>query len=107
MREAHVAENESLFRSVNESLAVDTAVLDPETGRHAFLCECWDEDCLERIRLTRAEYESVRADPTQFVVVTGHVDPSVEDVVASTDRYAIVRKRGTAGEVAEELDPRG
>jgi hypothetical protein len=106
MRAEHVAENESLFRSVNESLVVDRTAVDPETGRHALLCECWNTDCVERVWLARAEYEAARTDSAQFVVVPGHVDPTVEEVVVSTDRYAVVRKRGEAAEVAAELDTR-
>lgn len=48
----------------------------------------------------------MRAEATQFVVVPGHVDPSLEDTVVVDERYAVVRKRGAAAEVAEELDPR-
>jgi len=30
--------------------------------------ECADEDCAERLELTRDEYENVRSDPTWFAV---------------------------------------
>jgi hypothetical protein len=103
VRAEHVAENESLFRSVNESVVVDRIAFDAETGRHAFLCECWQTSCLEKVWLERSEYEAARQDSAQFVVLPGHVDPSV---VLESDRYVLVRKRGEAAAVAEELDPR-
>jgi hypothetical protein len=106
VRAEHVAENESLFRSVNESVVVDRIAFDSEAGRHAFLCECWQTSCLERVWLERAEYEAARQDPAQFVVLPGHVDPSVEEIVLESDRYVLVRKRGEAAKIAEELDPR-
>ena len=50
------------------------------------VCECGDEDCTMPITLTPAEYESVRAEETQFAVVSGHVRPEVEDVVSEQGR---------------------
>ncbi len=59
--------------------------------------------CADTIQLTSAEYERLRADDNQFVVVPGHEDSGVEQVVAATDRYLVVKKLGAAGELAEEL----
>jgi len=67
------------------------------------VCECGNIECLERLRLTAAEYDAAHAHPAQFVVVDGHVASDVEDVVARHDRYIVVRKRGRAGEIAAEL----
>jgi hypothetical protein len=75
-----IAENEAFFRSLNEGL-VGRSVL-PDDALIAFLCECGDEDCLDAIALTRAEYEAVRQDPTVFAVA-----PAVDHVVhGSQDR---------------------
>jgi len=71
-----------LFRQVNERLkdvAEATGVFDsgPE-----FVCECADESCTARIRLSLGEYERLRADPRRFVVLTGHeASPDVERIV--------------------------
>ena len=103
-REERLALNEALFREVNERVEDR---LRPIVGEHdtlAILCECADVGCNQRIELSRAEYESVRSDPTQFVVVPGHSRADIEDVVARTDRYEVVQKQGEAGEVAERLD---
>jgi hypothetical protein len=71
-----------------------------------FLCECDDADCVDRIRLTVEEYESVRAHPAQFVVAPDHEARDVEFVQRVNDRYIVVRKVGEAAEIADEFDPR-
>lgn len=106
MRDARAAENESLFRSLNETLVLGRQTYDPETKRAACLCECRNEDCFERIWLARDEYEPVRANARRFIVSPGHVDPNEETTVLAKDRYVVVEKIGEAGVVAEKLDPR-
>lgn len=98
--------NEALFREMNERVEerVQTAASDETT--FAILCECADPGCAERITLTPAEYEAAHNDPAQFTVVPGHAALDVEEAVARNDRFEIVRKRGLAGDVAEELDTR-
>ena len=55
-----------------------------------------------------AEYEALRADPRHFAVAHDHVLADLEQVVAETDRYAVVAKRpGIPAAVAIEEDPRG
>ena len=102
----HIAENESVFRAVNESVAADVEAYNAETGRYGFLCECSNDACFERIWLSIEEYEAVREEGRRFVVIPEHVVPEVETVVHQTDDYAVVEKRGGTGAVAEELDPR-
>ncbi|HZR96151.1 MAG TPA: hypothetical protein VFA56_10675 [Gaiellaceae bacterium] len=97
-----VAENENVFRRVNErveELRGGDAVI-------SFVCECADLDCRERIDLTAAEYEHVRAAPTRFVVRPGHERPSVERVVRRAGHYLVIEKQGEAGEAAAADDPR-
>lgn len=101
---ARLAQNEALFREVNERLQERTP-LDPRS-RISFVCECARTDCAARICLTRTEYEALRADPAQFAMLRDHVVPEIELVVRLADDYAVVRKRGTAATVAAELDPR-
>ena len=99
--------NEALFREVNERLeeiSVDTVSTHEAVD---FVCECVRADCAERISLSVAEYEAVRAEPTHFAVAPGHVEPEVEDVVARHDGYVVVRKRAAeSARVAAQLDPR-
>ena len=106
-RQRRIAENESLFRDVNERVE-DTAerFTIGDDFAQEFLCECGDTACTERMTLTLREYESVRANPRRFGVLPGHEIPEVEHVVEQGDRFFVVEKTGVGGPVAEELDPR-
>jgi hypothetical protein len=97
--------NESLFRLLNERLEQRALDRGPE-ATFEIVCECGNEDCALRIPIPVAEYETVRSEPTRFVVVTGHADPSIERVVESNDGYEIVEKLGEAALVAEVENPR-
>jgi hypothetical protein len=105
-REERVARNETLFREVNERIKqVNVGLATVEATD--FLCECGDESCTQPISLTMAEYEAVRAEPTHFAVVTGHVVPDVERVLASNERYVVVEKVDPdAVRIVEAEDPR-
>jgi hypothetical protein len=103
-RADRIARNEALFRDVNERIRD----LSEEAGRELveFLCECGDDDCVERIALTPAEYERVRADPVLFAVAAGHVVPQVERVVAANERFETVRKLPGEQAIARQTSPR-
>lgn len=103
-REERLALNEAMFREVNERVEDRLRPVLGEQEAIAILCECADVGCNQRIDVTQAEYERVRADSTQFAVVPGHSRGDIEDVVERNDRFEIVRKKGDAGEVAEETD---
>ena len=103
-RERRLAENEALFREVNER--VQEAAAHHGGGTYGFFCECANVDCTFRITLSREEYEVVRTDPKQFVVRPDHYTPEVEQLVARGETHWIVRKEGEAGEYVEHLDPR-
>jgi hypothetical protein len=107
--EERLARNEAIFREINErvrSLQERFGPEDPTTAYEEFLCECGDQMCVERVKLTVSEYESVRAEPNQFVVRPGHSLPAVERVVTENDRYVVVVKLGEAAETAADRDPR-
>jgi hypothetical protein len=97
--------NESLFRGVNERLE-ERAADQGERTTFEMVCECAREECTARITIPIAEYEAVRANPTTFIVVAGHTDPSVERVVSTNDGYQVVAKFGDAALVAEIENPR-
>ena len=102
--EERLAMNEVAFRDVNERVA---AQVEDVAGTHAtfnVLCECSATNCAVRISITPAEYESIHADATQFIVVAGHANPGIEDIVGETGGYHIVRKRGDAAAVARQAD---
>ena|SRR5437763_8471907 len=101
------ARNEELFRVVNERIEAVSKSLAGTDPNMDFLCECDQADCLAKVSATLNEYESVRADPTHFILLPDHVDPNVEHVVViSNDRFAVVQKDDAAARDAEAHDPR-
>ena len=104
-REQRMTQNETLFREVNERVEALAHQLGPNVP-YEFLCECANVDCTFRLPLPIEIYESVRADPRQFVVLPLHYTPEIEELVVEEDTYWIVRKTGEAGEYAEHFDPR-
>ena len=103
--EEQAALNESVFREANERIAERRAELTAIDGPTPFLCECDDQRCTALVRLTLDEYEQVRSEATQFVIVPGHpTDGEVDD--PRGDGWVCVRKRGHAAEVVRETDPR-
>jgi hypothetical protein len=77
-----------LFRFVNDRIR--------ELGSRSlneidFVCECGGGSCAQAIRLTAAEYDALRADPTQFAVWPGHKLSSTE-IVRRTDPYVLVKQ---------------
>ena len=102
-------ENESRYRNLNERIEPHNAAhvwVDPPMPD--WVCECASTECMKPVRLTLAEYEAVRSEPTHFFVLPSeeHLSLAVERVVHQTERYWIVEKIGAAAEVSEKLDPR-
>ena len=103
-RERRMTQNEALFREVNER--VQEKAEDFGGGTFEYFCECANPDCTFRLTLTSAEYERVRADPAQFVVLPLHFTPEIETLVVENEGHWVVRKTGEAGDYVERLDPR-
>ncbi|MDQ3066527.1 MAG: hypothetical protein M3R12_05170 [Actinomycetota bacterium] len=95
---------QTIYREVNEGIALMNAEWDVPALE--LLCECGTAHCTERIELTHAEYERVRADPTTFALVPGHEVEAVEHVVRSAPGYVVVANHGRAARIAERTDPR-
>ena len=103
-REERLAKNEATFRILNENIQNIAATLGDEPFQ--FICECATEGCFERVTLTLEEYERVREDGAHFLLVAGHEDIEVEQVIIVKDEFAVVEKDGVAGLIAREGDPR-
>ena len=106
-RDRRIAENESVFRDVNERIE-DTAERFWIGGAltQAFLCECGSAGCTAKLRVTLEEYERVRSEPTHFLVIPGHEVTEIERVVRRGDEHVVVEKFGAGAEIALERDPR-
>ncbi|MFL5927103.1 MAG: hypothetical protein ACJ77E_09220 [Gaiellaceae bacterium] len=111
MTERHdveVGKTEGLFREVNERIEdLSRGLAAVSDGNMHVVCECGNGECAEQIPVPTAEYEQIRSDPMEFIVIPGHEIPSTETVVARRDGYVVVRKEGDVPEaVAEATDPR-
>ena len=102
-RDERHATNEAYFRDVNERIEAQVKDVVGEHAPFNILCECSSLTCAERIVMTPAEYELLHEDPRQFIVALGHVEYDIEDSVTRNDRFEVVRKRGQAGVIAEEM----
>lgn len=100
------AKNEVLFRGVNEAIEEQALRFGGVDDEYEFLCECSAAECVTRVTLTLRQYEQIRAEGTRFVLVPGHADPQIEEVVGSTAGHHVVEKDGAAGIIAEQEDPR-
>ena len=103
--EARLARNEVMFRAINERIRELASRFNNLAEEElAFICECADETCVERVSLKTSQYDDVRAIPARFIVAPGHeATPLVERVIFRSSGFAIVRKIGLAGEIAREL----
>jgi hypothetical protein len=111
VREDRIARNEVLYRELNErvnALAEDLnargVVEAEEVGE--YFCECGHDDCMEKIRMTRAEYEAVRASPTRFAIKPDHLIAGVERIVSQNERFAVIEKLVGEPELVLEHNPR-
>lgn len=104
-RAARTAQNESLFREVNERVKELNETFDSLSRHPEWICECGNTECLAPVHMTREEYDAVRARGSDCFLVQpdeAHVLPEVEEVVERHERYWVVQKSGLAAEVAEE-----
>ena len=94
-----------MFRAINERIReLANRFEQSPTEPLAFVCECSDETCVERVHLTTQQYDEVRAIPARFVVVPGHeATPLVERILYRSDTFVIVRKVGIAADTVREL----
>jgi hypothetical protein len=106
-REERIGLNETLFREVNERVKDINESFRSRIDQAEFVCECGDDSCTERVRMTLSEYDELRSESTHFVVRPGHEIPNVESVVLRREGYIVVEKKpGPAAAMAKETDPR-
>jgi hypothetical protein len=101
-----VAVNQARFREANED--INSIAQRADLPRIPFVCECANPRCAEIVRLSRADYEAIRADGRRFLNVPGHEAAALGWAVV-VDRgpgFVVVEKIGDAGEITEALDPR-
>ena len=108
-RARRLAENEALFREVNERTSdVNARWAENESTPAPFqiLCECGLEECAAPLTVTPALYEQVRAHGARFLVAQGHEVPEVERVLQEHGTVYVIEKVGPSRRYLEQLDPR-
>jgi hypothetical protein len=93
-RAERIGLNEAFFRQLNGRLEELAHSFDLDREELDFVCECGDARCAERIRMTRDQYETLRADPQHFAVRAGHASPPLERVVGHYAGFDLVEKEG-------------
>ena len=102
------ATNQTIFREMNEwTEEGNDARLGVGPRIDSYLCECSDRRCTDPIRLTRVEYESVRAEPLRFAIALNHENPEIDRLVEENERFATVEKfHGVPARIARDTYPR-
>lgn len=94
--------NEVIYRELNQELELlaGSAVL-------LICCECGEINCSVPFEVDRVIFDHVRMNPLRFILVPGHEDPELEDIIEKHTHFNIVSKRPTAAvEIAEASDRR-
>jgi hypothetical protein len=105
-REQRQAQNEALYRATNREIErASEALGGGAESEFEVLCECGREGCRAVLSLTVGEYDSIHARRERFLVLPGHENPEIEQVVERTERYYVVDKFGEAADIAREADP--
>jgi hypothetical protein len=104
-RELRAAQNQMLFRARNDRMLKVGETVGEGPLELDFACECADDTCVEKIRLSAPRFLAIESEENQFIVLHGHEDPGVEDVIAERDGFLIVSKRGAGAEFVREQSP--
>jgi hypothetical protein len=104
-RKERLALNEALFRAANERMA-DWEERHRIEATELYFCECADPECRQKVPLRESDYERIRSNSDQFVVVPGHELADVESVIESHEEWLVVEKEPEVREIVEATDPR-
>jgi hypothetical protein len=91
-REVRAAQNELVFRAVNEQIAKMTDRFRSQLSEIDIVCECVDTSCVGAIRIGADEFAKIERAEATFLVLPGHEDESVEQVVEHRESYVVVWK---------------
>jgi hypothetical protein len=91
-REARAAENELVFRAVNEQILKMTDRFREQLSEIDVVCECSDPSCVGTIRIDASAFGAIDREAGRFIVLPGHEAEAVEQVVERKDKYLVVLK---------------
>lgn len=106
--ERRLSENEVVFRQLNQQVqkGIDdmnemareenqpefVSTLTTDNIPLHFYCECSDENCTQRIKISPHEYNNIHKVSDHFTVVPGHQVPTIEHVVRYEKQFVVVEK---------------
>jgi hypothetical protein len=97
-RQLEAAQNQSIFRSVNQQIKrLGEKLLDAGSDMD-FVCECDDPACIKTIRMPRDEFAEFDRMENCFIVVPGHENAEVEEVMTRHKSFVVVAKVGAGRE---------
>jgi hypothetical protein len=91
-REARAAQNELVFRAVNEQIMKMTDRFRAELSDIDIVCECADTACVGTIRIDAGQFAEIERADGRFLVLPGHEDETVEQVLERHAKYVVVLK---------------
>jgi|SRR5207302_8062991 len=101
-RELRAAQNQMMFRQVNDRIKELSETVGGSRPELDFSCECADGTCAEKIRMSFQQFVAIESDENQFIVLRGHEVPEVEDVIGEREGFLIVSMRGAGAEFVKE-----
>ena len=108
-REDRIAQNEAVFRLLNErtlEVLAEMGTVDDRPRPLEIICECGSASCKAMLAVSMEDYERARTDPRWFLVLPGHELPDVESVIVERSEYLFVEKHAGEDAVARDSDPR-
>jgi len=95
MPERRAAQNELLFRRLNEQIhKLDRNSADATLDA---VCECGDDHCFAHISIPVAAYTELRRHPQRFAVVPGHESAERDLVIGCAQGFVVIEKRSLSG----------
>jgi hypothetical protein len=90
--ERRLAENEVIFREANKNVQEFAESIGDSERILPFYCECSDETCRSKIKLSAKEFGQTHRNTQQFVVLPDHMNPDIEKKVNEAHGYFVVEK---------------
>jgi hypothetical protein len=105
-REVKAAKNQLMFRAVNQQIREVSERVLHQAAEIDFACECNDPTCVQSVAIDLDEFVRLDRSTNRFVVLPGHEDPTVEDVVDTHQRFVVVSKRGAGADFIRDQSRR-
>jgi hypothetical protein len=90
--------NERLFKVLNADLVSTVSLALEKTGKQSadepmnFICECGDRSCANMFKIKIADYRQLSRNNEIFMVIPGHEDATMENIVSKHAHYYVVQK---------------